>query len=119
MDDSLHDRVPAGLQPSILGFPPLTLRCCCGRPDCAYLQHSYAALEGLEKNLATAARLGQVKSTTLGPKIYITPPPLICRGQSWPGRFSPRSAPHSQDRLCSKQAGDVADSSSAGPAASP
>ncbi|KAE8387216.1 hypothetical protein BDV23DRAFT_174879 [Aspergillus alliaceus] len=38
---------------------PTALRCCCGRDDCAFLQHNNVALEGLEKDLATAARLGQ------------------------------------------------------------
>ncbi|OOF91022.1 hypothetical protein ASPCADRAFT_400441 [Aspergillus carbonarius ITEM 5010] len=38
---------------------PLALRCCCGRDDCAFLHHNHVALEGLEKDLATAARLGQ------------------------------------------------------------
>lgn len=40
---------------------PATLRCCCGRRDCALLEHNDVALEGLEKDLATAARLGQVR----------------------------------------------------------
>ncbi|KAL1963212.1 hypothetical protein VTN77DRAFT_8537 [Rasamsonia byssochlamydoides] len=38
---------------------PSPLKCCCGRLDCAYLKHNNAALENLEKDLATAARLGQ------------------------------------------------------------
>jgi hypothetical protein len=37
------------------------LRCCCGRDDCALLEHNNVALEGLEKDLETAARLGQVR----------------------------------------------------------
>lgn len=37
------------------------LRCCCGRDDCTLLEHNNVALEGLEKDLATAARLGQVR----------------------------------------------------------
>lgn len=37
------------------------LRCCCGRNDCALLEHNNVALEGLEKDLETAARLGQVR----------------------------------------------------------
>ncbi|KAJ6147353.1 hypothetical protein N7497_009335 [Penicillium chrysogenum] len=37
-----------------------TLRCCCGRNDCALLEHNNVALEGLEKDLETAARLGQI-----------------------------------------------------------
>ncbi|KAJ5355728.1 hypothetical protein N7517_010337 [Penicillium concentricum] len=39
--------------------PTTTLRCCCGRNDCALLEHNNVALEGLEKDLETAARLGQ------------------------------------------------------------
>ncbi|KAL4792741.1 hypothetical protein BDV19DRAFT_368071 [Aspergillus venezuelensis] len=35
------------------------LHCCCGREECAFLQHNHVALEGLEKDLETAARLGQ------------------------------------------------------------
>ncbi|KAJ5180826.1 hypothetical protein N7492_004036 [Penicillium capsulatum] len=35
------------------------LRCCCGRDDCTLLEHNHVALEGLEKDLATAAKLGQ------------------------------------------------------------
>ncbi|EED12646.1 conserved hypothetical protein [Talaromyces stipitatus ATCC 10500] len=36
-----------------------TLQCCCGRRDCAYLKHNNVALGDLEKDLETAARLGQ------------------------------------------------------------
>ena len=36
------------------------LTCCCGRPSCAYWEHNNAALSGLERDLETAARLGQV-----------------------------------------------------------
>lgn len=39
----------------------VSLRCCCGREDCALLEHNHVALEGLEKDLETAARLGQVR----------------------------------------------------------
>ncbi|KAJ5778626.1 hypothetical protein N7520_001872 [Penicillium odoratum] len=39
---------------------PTSLRCCCGRDDCALLEHNNLALEGLEKDLETAAKLGQV-----------------------------------------------------------
>jgi hypothetical protein len=54
-------------QPEVIpGIPtystaPANLRCCCGRQDCALLEHNSLALEGLEKDLATAARLGQVR----------------------------------------------------------
>lgn len=40
---------------------PTSLRCCCGRDDCALLEHNNVALEGLEKDLETAAKLGQVR----------------------------------------------------------
>ncbi|PGH14574.1 hypothetical protein AJ80_05894 [Polytolypa hystricis UAMH7299] len=36
-----------------------TITCCCGRPECVYLQHNHAALEGLERDVETAAKLGQ------------------------------------------------------------
>lgn len=71
--DSESDSSPhSGRRPSdsvrhIPGIPtystvtaPADLRCCCGRQDCALLEHNNVALEGLEKDLATAARLGQV-----------------------------------------------------------
>ena len=34
--------------------------CCCGKSQCAYLEHNNAALEGLESQLENAARIGQV-----------------------------------------------------------
>ena len=39
---------------------PRRARCCCGRQDCAYLKHNDDALGALERDLETAARLGQV-----------------------------------------------------------
>ncbi|KAG4413466.1 hypothetical protein IFR04_013402 [Cadophora malorum] len=36
-----------------------TLRCCCGRTDCSYLKHNTVALDDLEKEVRTAASLGQ------------------------------------------------------------
>lgn len=38
------------------------LKCCCGRPDCAYLEHNNAAVDGIEKKLERAAQLGQVRA---------------------------------------------------------
>lgn len=57
-----HDSVPAARQqPRISSSPEAPpLRCCCGRSECAYLQHNNAVLEGLERDVATAAQLGQV-----------------------------------------------------------
>ena len=34
--------------------------CCCGNEACAYLKHNQSALDGLEKDVSTAARLGKV-----------------------------------------------------------
>jgi hypothetical protein len=64
-----------------------TLRCCCGRNDCALLEHNNIALEGLEKDLETAARLGQVR--------IIKYQPNFCDGV-WLGRTS-------RQLLCSAQ----------------
>ncbi|KAG0652977.1 hypothetical protein D0Z07_0110 [Hyphodiscus hymeniophilus] len=35
------------------------VKCCCGRADCAFLRHNCSALDDLEKEVRTAARLGQ------------------------------------------------------------
>ena len=43
--------------------------CCCGRSQCAYLEHNNAALEGLEKDLRSAAQIGQVSSRTPNPHL--------------------------------------------------
>ncbi|KAE8144714.1 hypothetical protein BDV25DRAFT_166201 [Aspergillus avenaceus] len=62
MESRPHSPVPASHIPCIpthSSTTPAALRCCCGRDDCAFLQHNTVALEGLEKDLATAARLGQ------------------------------------------------------------
>jgi hypothetical protein len=63
MESRPHSPAPASQVPCIpTHSSTLALRCCCGRDDCAFLQHNNMALEGLEKDLATAARLGQVRS---------------------------------------------------------
>ncbi|OAA53640.1 hypothetical protein SPI_09347 [Niveomyces insectorum RCEF 264] len=36
-----------------------TLQCCCGRTGCIYLLHNCSVLEGVEKDVRTAAKLGQ------------------------------------------------------------
>lgn len=35
-------------------------RCCCGRPDCAFLAHSCKLLESVKRDARTAGELGQV-----------------------------------------------------------
>ncbi|KAJ5109738.1 hypothetical protein N7532_002383 [Penicillium argentinense] len=66
MDSAPHSDTPPVGNPPVAaraGIPtystPTTLRCCCGRLDCALLEHNTVALEGVEKDLETAARLGQ------------------------------------------------------------
>ena len=38
------------------------LKCCCGRADCAYLEHNNAAVDDIERKLERAAQLGQVRA---------------------------------------------------------
>lgn len=38
--------------------------CCCGNETCAYLKHNQIALDGLERDVSTAARLGKVCATS-------------------------------------------------------
>jgi hypothetical protein len=37
-----------------------SVTCCCGNASCAFLRHNQTALEGLERDVCTAAKLGQV-----------------------------------------------------------
>jgi hypothetical protein len=53
--ESLVGRIPA-----CCSTTTPELRCCCGRKDCAYLKHNCVALDDLEKEVRTAAQLGQV-----------------------------------------------------------
>ncbi|OJD28048.1 hypothetical protein ACJ73_00554 [Blastomyces percursus] len=54
---SLHDAGPLRTTPRL--HHSSALKCCCGSSQCAYLQHNNAALEDLEKDVETAAQLGQ------------------------------------------------------------
>ncbi|RKU49471.1 hypothetical protein DL546_009901 [Coniochaeta pulveracea] len=38
------------------------LRCCCGRDDCIYLKHNCSVLDSVEKDVLTAAKMGQVST---------------------------------------------------------
>lgn len=67
-NDDDHDRAidihsfleqSSALTPSI----PATranVACCCGNEACAYLKHNQSALDGLERDVCTAAQLGKV-----------------------------------------------------------
>ena len=47
--------------------------CCCGNAACAYLRHNQSALDGLEKDVSTAARLGKVCNFS----VISLPPPML------------------------------------------
>ncbi|TVY22908.1 hypothetical protein LHYA1_G008118 [Lachnellula hyalina] len=51
--EALIGRIPAGTSTRP------DLHCCCGRSDCAFLKHNCTALDDLEKEVHTAAQLGQ------------------------------------------------------------
>ena len=51
------------------------LKCCCGRPDCAYLDHNNAAVNDIEKKLERAAQLGQVRAPSR--VLLVKHPPLL------------------------------------------
>ncbi len=56
------DMEHSSLASTTVGSRPLPdLKCCCGKMECAYLKHNNAALEGLEKEVRTAAQIGQVR----------------------------------------------------------
>ncbi|KAK5051521.1 hypothetical protein LTR84_003173 [Exophiala bonariae] len=46
-----------------LSDPNPKLLCCCGRPECIYLENNNTVLGGIERDLETAARLGQALLT--------------------------------------------------------
>lgn len=39
---------------------PEPLQCCCGNTDCVLLKHNCSVLDSVERDVHTAARLGQV-----------------------------------------------------------
>lgn len=41
--------------------------CCCGKDECVYLRHNNQALDGLERDVRQAARLGQVCAACISP----------------------------------------------------
>ncbi|KAH6667048.1 hypothetical protein F5X68DRAFT_53995 [Plectosphaerella plurivora] len=57
-----HDALAALIPSAIAGAsqgPTPDLRCCCGRDDCAFLKYSNTVLDSVEKDVHTAAKLGQ------------------------------------------------------------
>jgi hypothetical protein len=43
-----------------IGTAHSTVTCCCGNASCVFLRHNQTALEGLERDVCTAAKLGKV-----------------------------------------------------------
>ena len=56
----VQSRLTAHTDTSDASSSMASLDCCCGRAECAYLKHNNQALDGLERNVQTAAQLGQV-----------------------------------------------------------
>jgi len=50
----------------------LKLQCCCGRPECIYLENNNTLLGGIERDLETAARLGQVRGHREDDELLVT-----------------------------------------------
>lgn len=50
---------------------PDALQCCCGKTDCVFLKHNCSVLDSVEKDVHTAARLGQVRLLS---KVWLTFP---------------------------------------------
>ena len=44
------------------GAQPPAMRCCCGREDCVYLRHNCTLLKSVERDVHTAAKMGQVSN---------------------------------------------------------
>ena len=44
----------------VVGAQPAELRCCCGREECAFLRHNCSVLLSVERDVHTAAKMGQV-----------------------------------------------------------
>lgn len=47
---------------SAQGAHPSAMRCCCGREDCVYLRHNCTLLKSVERDVHTAAKMGQVSN---------------------------------------------------------
>ena len=67
---SSHSNRPANPHPDAPS-QSLPCCCCCARPDCAVVRQNQSALDRLESDLETAARLGQVCSFLFIRKITI------------------------------------------------
>lgn len=58
MVDSQAERLDLEMLSANLSQPE-ALQCCCGKTDCVFLKHNCSVLDSVEKDVHTAARLGQ------------------------------------------------------------
>ncbi|KAK5121080.1 hypothetical protein LTR85_005564 [Meristemomyces frigidus] len=58
-DDAIQSFLESYGQSETHSIPRSPATCCCGNAACAYLFHNQSALEGLERDVRTAAKLGQ------------------------------------------------------------
>ncbi|KKY39615.1 hypothetical protein UCDDA912_g00319 [Diaporthe ampelina] len=59
MADPHPERLDLDTLAAVAASQPETLQCCCGNTDCVYLKHNCSVLDSVEKDVHTAAKLGQ------------------------------------------------------------
>lgn len=76
MADPHPERLDLDTLAAVAASQPETLQCCCGNTDCIYLKHNCSVLDSVEKDVHTAAKLGQVRCLrSLSPQAEPLPPP--------------------------------------------
>lgn len=80
-DDAIQSFLESCGQSETHSIPHLHVpaTCCCGNAACAYLKHNQSALEGLERDVRTAAKLGQVSNIITACLIAIYAQAAVCR----------------------------------------
>ncbi|KAH0837643.1 hypothetical protein FOPE_04918 [Fonsecaea pedrosoi] len=84
LDDARRDHIPDNVNTTVMtpsndSRPPSSdgkLRCCCGRTECAFLENNNTILGGIERDLETAARLGQAAAEEMD---FFMPSSVGCR----------------------------------------
>ncbi|KAI1639960.1 hypothetical protein F4809DRAFT_638112 [Biscogniauxia mediterranea] len=57
--DHDHDNAMPPPQPTTSSHETAPMKCCCGSLECVFLKHNQAVLDNVEKDVHTAARMGQ------------------------------------------------------------
>lgn len=86
---ALADLIPPETASNPL-LPPPPLRCCCGRDECVFLHHNQSVLDSVERDVHTAAKLGQV----------CCPPPVLHSSCLSFVSFDRDRTQHSSRRIC-------------------